>query len=137
MPLLSLAPYLADYMGWNVFEDICAQWLRRYGRERLGLSLREMERYWSRNGQTELDIMAEMDDGGYLFGECKWSANSPVGLGVYSGLLTKIAGLPEAKWRDAPICILFSVGGFTPELHSLASDPNERLHLVSGSDLLT
>ena len=132
----SVAPHLANYMGWHVFEDICAQWLRRYGKEKLGLSLQKLGRYWSRNGQTELDIMGEMADGGYLFGECKWSANSRVGLSVYSNLRAKIAGLPEAKWRARPTCVLFSVGGFAPELYSLASAPEERLHLVSGSDLL-
>jgi len=26
-----VAPYLADYMGWNVFEDICRQWLQHHG----------------------------------------------------------------------------------------------------------
>ena len=75
-------------------------------------------------------------DGGYLFGECKWSANSAVGLSVYSSLRAKIAGLPEARWRERPTCVLFSVGGFTPELISLAADPQERLFLVAGSDLL-
>ena len=71
-----------------------------------------------------------------MFGECKWSANSKIGLSVYSALRAKIAGLPEAKWRDEPTCILFSLGGFTPELLSLAAEPEERLFLVSGNDFL-
>lgn len=131
-----VAPHLADYMGWNVFEQICAQWLRRYGQERRGLAIQQMSRYWSRDGRTEIDLMAALEGGAYLFGECKWSANSPVGLGVYSGLRAKIAGLPEARWRERPTCILFSVGGFTPELFRLAADPEERLYLVSGEELL-
>ena len=131
-----VAPSLADYMGRYVFEDICAQWMRRHAQEKLGLSIHQMGRYWSRDGQTELDIMAELQSGGYLFGECKWSANSPIGLSVYSSLRAKIAGLPEAKWRDEPTCVLFSVGGFAPALHSLASDPEEHLFLVGGDDLL-
>lgn len=131
-----VAPYLADFMGRSVFEEICAQWMRRYAQAKLGLSIRRMGRYWSRNGQTELDIVAELQAGSYLFGECKWSANSPVNLSVYSGLRAKIAGLPDAKWRERPTCVLFSVGGFTPEVYSLAAAPEERLFLVAGSDFL-
>ncbi len=131
-----VAPHLANYLGMNVFEEICAQWLKRYAGEKLGLKIRHLGRYWSRDGQIEIDVMAELEDGGYLFGECKWSANKAIGLGVYSQLRAKIAGLPEAKWRERPACIVFSVGGFAPELHSLASDPEERLFLIGGSDLL-
>jgi len=130
-------PYLDDYMGWNVFEEICAQWVRRYAQEKLGLTIRKMGRYWSRDGRTELDIMALLGDGSYLFGECKWSASSLVGMGVYSSLRAKIAGLPEARWCEKPTCILFSVGGFDQRLFSLAADPEERLYLVSGNDLLS
>ena len=98
--------------------------------------LRQMGRYWSRDGRPELDIMGELAQGGYLFGECQCSEKSLVGLVVYSRLRAKIAGLLEAKWREKPNCVLFSVGGFTTELRSLASASEERLHLVSGSDLL-
>lgn len=131
-----IAPHLAQYMGWHVFESICMQWLQRHAQERLGLTLNRLGRYWSRDGQTEIDIMAEQEGGDWVFGECKWSAGSPIGLSVYSKLQAKIAGLPEAKWRVAPTYLLFSLGGFTPELYTLATYPNERLHLISGEDLL-
>ena len=131
-----VAPYLAEYMGWNVFEGIAAQWLQRYGQSALHLNIQRMSRYWSRDGRVEIDLMAELEDGGFLFGECKWSGKSALGLSVYSGLQAKIAQLPEAKWREKPTCVLFSVGGFAPELIRLASDPQERLHLVAGKDLL-
>lgn len=131
-----VAPYLADYMGRFVFEDICAQWTRKYAGTKLGLNIQRMGRYWSRDGQTELDLMAELQESRYLFGECKWSANRPIGLSVYSGLQAKIASLPEAKWRNDSTCVLFSAGGFAPELYSLAANPQERLFLVTGSDLL-
>lgn len=134
-----IAPHLAQYMGWNVFEDICAQWVKRHGQERLGLSLRSMGRYWSRDSQTEIDIIGELDGssgGNFVFGECKWSAEGVIGLGVYSKLQAKVASLPDAKWRNKPTYLLFSVGGFAPELLTLAADPEERLHLVSGDDLL-
>ena len=34
-----IAPRLADYMGWSVFEEICGQWLQRHAKERLGLTI--------------------------------------------------------------------------------------------------
>ncbi len=132
----NVAPHLADYMGWNMFENICGQWLQKNAQERLGLSIQQMGRYWSRDGRLEIDIVAERTNGNFLFGECKWSSNSIQGLNVYSGLRAKIAQLPEARWREKPTCILFSVGGFSPELMQLAADPQERLHLVAGSDFL-
>ena len=131
-----VAPHLAQYMGWAVFEEICAQWLKKYAADRLGLNIREMGRYWSRNSQVEIDIMAELQSETYLFGECKWKADTVMRLSDYSALQAKVASLPEAKWREAPTCILFSVGGFAPELKALASDPEERLVLVSGAELL-
>lgn len=131
-----VAPYLADYMGWNVFEEIATQWLHRHAQSALQLNIQRMGRYWSRDSRIEIDIVAEMEGGGFLFGECKWSSKSTLGLSVYSGLQAKIAQLPEARWRAKPTCVLFSVGGFSPELMYLAADPQERLHLVAGKDLL-
>ena len=31
-----VAPRVADYMGWSVFEEICGQWLQRNAQQRLG-----------------------------------------------------------------------------------------------------
>ena len=131
-----VAPFLADYMGWNVFEAICHQWLQRHAHERLGLTIRRMGRYWSRDGRTELDVVAELDSGAFLFGECKWSASATIGLSVYASLKAKVQSLPEAKWRSNAACVLFAVGGFAPELRALAAQPEERLYLVEGKDLL-
>ncbi len=131
-----VAPHLAQYMGWNVFEEVCAQWLRRNAADRLNLTIRELGRYWSRDGQTEIDVIGECDDGTYLFGECKWRAESMVRLSDYSLLQAKVAGLPEARWKSKPAYVIFSLGEFAPELKALAADPGERLFLVSGTDLL-
>ena len=131
-----VAPHLADYMGLHVFETISAQWLQRHGRDRLGLSLRDVLRYWSRDGRTEIDLVAEVEGGTLLFGECKWNEARPLGTSVYADLRAKVAGLPEAKWRDGAQYVLFALGGFAPELVALAADPDNRLHLVDGPDLL-
>src|SRR5208283_5170541 len=68
-------------MGWSVFEEICGQWLQRNAQQRLGLNVREMARYWSRDGRTEIDLMAELDSGSFLFGECKWRTERITRLG--------------------------------------------------------
>ena len=131
-----MAPRLAEYMGWSVFEQICGQWLERHAVERLGLHLRRMARFWSRDGRTEIDLMAELDDGHYLFAECKWRPQSLTRLGDLSALQARVASLPEAGWRDRPTYLLFTVGEFAPELRQLAAEPGERLLLVSRADLL-
>jgi AAA+ ATPase superfamily predicted ATPase len=132
-----VAPRLADYMGWSVFEEICGHWLQRHAKQRLGLTIRQMARYWSRDGRTEIDIVAELDNGTFLFAECKWRTDSLTRLSDLSALQAKVAGLPEARWRNKPSYILFALGGFSPELLSLAADPAERLHLVAGADMLS
>ncbi len=131
-----VAPRLADYMGWSVFEEICGQWLQRNAQPRFGLNIRHMSRYWSRDGRTELDLMAELDNGRFLFGECKWRTDRVTRLSDLSALQAKIASLPEARWRDQPSYILFALGGFSPELLQLAADPAERLFLVAEADML-
>lgn len=132
-----IALRLSDYMGRYAFEEICHQWLARRGAAVLGATLTEAGRWWSRDGQTELDIAARFDTGDYLFGECKWSANRPIGPDVYGQLLAKIARLPDPNWRRTPVCVLFSVGGFTPELEALAAQPENRLSLIGPDDLLS
>jgi AAA+ ATPase superfamily predicted ATPase len=131
-----VAPYMADYMGWSVFEEICGQWLQRHAKERLGLTIRQMARYWSRDNRTEIDLMAELDDGTFLFGECKWRTERVTRLSDLSALQSKVASLPEERWRDKPSYILFALGGFSPELLQLAADPAERLYLAAEPDMI-
>jgi hypothetical protein len=80
--------------------------------------------------------MAELDDGTFLFGECKWRTERVTRLSDLSALQAKVASLPEAKWRDKPSYILFALGGYSPELLQLASDPAERLSLVRDTEIL-
>ena len=94
-----------------------------------------MARYWSRDGRTEIDLIAELDDGTFLFGECKWRTERVTRLNDLSVLQAKVASLPEARWRNKPSYILFALGGFSPELLQLAVNPAERLYLVTDSDM--
>ncbi len=127
-------PRLDEYMGRYVFEEVGDQWLRANTREEFGASIDRIGRYWSRDGRTEIDVVAELADGRYLFAECKWSAQSQVGSGVYASLRAKVESLPEASWRRHPVFVLFSVGGFTDELRVLAESEGNVL-LVDGERL--
>ena len=40
------------------------------------VTIRQMARNWSRDGRTEIDIVAELDNGTFLFAECKWRTDS-------------------------------------------------------------
>lgn len=129
-----IAPRLDDYMGWSVFEGVCSQWLRRNARATLGLDVRDVSRYWSRDGKVEIDQVAEIAEGGYLFGECKWSARSEVGIDVYVRLKAKVDLLPNEAWRQNARYALYSVGGFTDELRKLAKSAGN-VYLVDGEML--
>lgn len=80
--------------------------------------------------------MVELDNGKFLFGECKWRTESVTRLNDLSVLQAKVASLPEARWRNKPSYILFALGGFSPELLQLAADPAERMYLVTEIDML-
>jgi hypothetical protein len=84
-------------MGWSVFEEICGHWLQRNAQQRLGLNVRQMARYWSRDGRTEIDLVTELDNGTFLFGECKWRTETVTRLNDLSVLQAKVASLPEAR----------------------------------------
>lgn len=129
-------PLLSDYMGRYVFESICHQWLEKNAYDKLCLNVTGAGRWWSRDGQTELDVMAKLREGTYLFGECKWSSNTPVGMDVYAKLLSKVERLPEARHKKDATTILFSVGGFTQDVTAFAASPENRLHLVGPETLL-
>ncbi|MCL4552795.1 MAG: restriction endonuclease, partial [Candidatus Marsarchaeota archaeon] len=126
-------PYLDQYVGQFVFEDICHQYLRLRGSQLIGQPIRRAGRYWSRDGRVELDIMGELDDGTLLLGECKWSS-SPVGLPVYYSLRDKIALLPQKPASQNARLVIFSLAGFDNDLAEVAR--RENLVLVSGEDLL-
>ena len=129
-----IEPSLAGYMGEEIFEEVCAQWLRSTARTRLGQFIVSMGRYWSRDGQTEIDIVADFEDGGKLFGECKWSANTPCGVSTYARLRSKVEGLPDEGWKQGAEYILFSLGGFSDEMRTIAAAENG-VHLVDGKAL--
>lgn len=126
-------PYIDQYMGQYVFEDICHQYLKSNGSWIIGTPINKAGRYWNRDGSVEIDIIAELDGGGQLFGECKWSS-SPIGSSVYFELRDKVARLPKLASVENPRYILFSLSGFTDDLQALAE--SQDIVMVSGHDLL-
>jgi Archaea bacterial proteins of unknown function len=85
-----------------------------------------MARYWSRDGRTEIDLMAELDDGTFLFGECKWRSESVTRLNDLSVLQAKVASLPEARWRNKLRYILFALGGFFSRTSATCHPPSRK-----------
>jgi AAA+ ATPase superfamily predicted ATPase len=77
-----VVPALSEYMGFQVFEDICKTWLRRNnglsGKApgKLPFVFSSIGRWWGSNPKTkeqvEIDILA-CGKKQALFGECKWT----------------------------------------------------------------
>lgn len=130
-----IAPFLSDYMG-HVFEDICFQWLQRNAFDRLNCRVLRAGRYWSRDGQTKIDLMAALEGGNCLFGECKWGEHGMIGLDIFARLQAKVHALPQQVYRQNPVYVIFSTGDFAPELLHLASDSANRLYLIGQKELL-
>lgn len=129
-------PNLPNYMGARVFEGVCAQWLARYANSRLGLTIRRMGRYWSRDGKTEIDLVAELEDGSHLFGECKWTESGRVGLDTLVRLRAKVESLPDPQLTQAPRYAIFSTGPFAPDLVAAANTAGSNVSLIGIDDLL-
>ena len=127
-------PRLADYMGRFIFETVCAQWLQRRAFTELDIQLLDLGRWWSRDSQVEIDLIGPLDGGGTLFGECKWSVGAAVDVDVLTRLQGKVARIPKPGWLTDPQYVLFSVGGFSDRLRSIAASDG-RVHLVEGTML--
>lgn len=114
-------PDIPDYMGRFVFEKVSHEHIKRfYTRYNLPLIL-EIGRWWSRKGDVEIDLVARLKDGSYLFGSCKW-ASSPVKVSELADLQAKVKMIPHNEWKERPRYVLFSGGDFDPKLKAVAED---------------
>lgn len=129
-----IEPKLTDYMGWRVFEDICRSWVRTRG-DRLPWpgNVEDVGRWWRRDGQLEIDVVARLDNKRYAFGSCKWNSK-PMDGGDLTDLMRAVDQLPEEKWRRDAHYMLFSLSGFDGALEDRAKE--QGVLLVSGEDLL-
>ncbi len=114
-------PDITDYMGRFVFEKVAHQHIKRFF-ARYGLPIPvEMGRWWSRKGDVEIDLVAKLMDGSYLFGSCKW-ASSPVKVGDLADLQAKVKAIPHPEWKERPRYAVFSGGGFDSKLEAVAEE---------------
>lgn len=125
-------PSLNEFIGSLAFEGICLQFVRMHDSALLGQKVTRAARYWSRDGSLEIDLVAELADGSYLFGECKWSS-SPIGVSVYYSLRDKIA-LMQESYRRSVRYIIFSAAGFDDALRETAQ--RDGILLVEAAQLL-
>jgi hypothetical protein len=119
-------------MGRFVLEDVARQHLARFA-PRYGLPMiMKLGRWWSRRSDVEIDLVAELHDGSYLFGEVKW-ASSPVRLRELFALERKVDAVPHAAWKKQPRYALFSAGGFEEKLVQAAA--LQGVLLIGGDEL--
>jgi AAA+ ATPase superfamily predicted ATPase len=80
------------FMG-HVFEDCCREWIGRHAGDDLPAS-QELGSWWSRDGQTEIDVVG-VSRGRYdLLASCKWSKAAPAS--ALERLLDQRDALPKA-----------------------------------------
>lgn len=126
----------SDYIGQNVFEDICRQYLWRLNKDRvLPFVFINLGRWWGNNSkekkQEEIDIVA-VNDSEAIFCECKWK-NELTGFEVLENLKKRAKLLSKYLPRKY---ILFSKSGFTNALIQ-ESKINLQLELIDVSQMLT
>ena len=128
---------LSNYIGSNVFESICIEYLKRM--QELGnfdnlFVFDEIGRcLWTSEERVEeeIDILAYSDKNA-IFGECKWR-NIPLNIRVYEKLVKKSQDKRFVSYTNK-YYFLFSKSGFTDELIKLAQN-NNRIRLIGLEDL--
>lgn len=83
---------ISSFMG-PVFEEICKQYLWQLNiRDKAAISFTNLGRWWGndpiRKTETEVDIVAEGDEGNILLCECKWT-NEKVNIGNLETLVER------------------------------------------------
>jgi len=121
----AIEPHLPDYMG-RIFEWICRDYVRLYGREVLPRAARDVGQIWA--ADYDIDVAGRLLDGSTFSGECKWWS-SAVGSSILEKLRQVTNGSSYFGDRESGHhFLLFSRSGFTEELERLgAEDPSVRL----------
>ena len=102
-----------------VYEDVCRQKMWKMNADEVWpFTFSKIGRYWDNN--AEIDIAALDPDGkNLILGECKYW-KEPVGINILADLEEKAKKVAWNKNNRKTWYILFSTGGFTPELKELA-----------------
>lgn len=99
---------LDTFMGL-AFEDCCRAWAGRYAGDALPAS-RRLGSWWSRDGQTEIDVVGASGGRYDLLGSCKWDRRVP------AGTLRKLLSHREAIGRAGSAQLAIFARGFSPQL---------------------
>lgn len=128
-----LAEVMADLdnLLGDVFEECCRHWVGRYASEEVVGRLEQIGRFWSREGQTEIDVVGVRAHRYELLGSCKWRRT--VGEDVLDALYEARARLGGRAARAK--LVLFAREGFTRPLEERA--PEEGVLLVRAAELFT
>ena len=115
-------------MGW-AFERCCRRWAAVYADEEVTGAPRQIGSWWSRDGQTEIDVVGISRHRYTLLGSCKW--RRVVDIDVLDQLRDHQAAL--GGHAAAARLIIFGREQFTPELRERSAA--EGIRLVSAAQL--
>ena len=109
-----------------VYEDICRE--KMWEMNAAGcwdFNFSKIGRYW--DSSIEIDIAALDPDGkNLILGECKYWTE-PVGINILAALEEKAKSVEWNRQNRKTHYVLFSTGGFTPELEKLANERDDVL----------
>jgi AAA+ ATPase superfamily predicted ATPase len=137
-----VAPVLPEHVS-PVFESVCRRWVRG----NLGTRATQVSSWWGRaldrlrregtRTSEEIDVVGTARGRVTLIGECKWTGG-PMTANVLGDLETyKLPALRQDGLRVAaagPAILLFSKGGFKPNLVALA-DERDDIRLIGLDEL--
>lgn len=116
-----------NFMG-RAFEDACRDWVGRYAPREAFPQHERLGSWWSRDGQSEIDVVA-VDKRRYVFlGSCKWTRRASTRV-----LETLIAQRELLGPQAAKAKLAVFARGFEPKLVRRAEE--EEVELVAASDL--
>ncbi len=127
-----IAPRLDEHMG-TVFEEVGRQAIERGLLLELVGPVDEVAPYWSRDGRTEIDLVARSGSE-LLFVECKWRPAGEVGLPALRRLRGHVARYPMRGHSGAARLCLATAGRFSDGLRRVAEA--EGVLLVGPEELL-
>jgi len=107
-----------------VYEDVCREKMWEMNAEEVWpFHFAKIGRYW--DSQIEIDIAAfDPEENNLILGECKYW-KEPVGINVLHDLEQKALRVTWRMSTRKTWYVLFSAGGFTPELQRLAESRND------------
>jgi uncharacterized protein len=119
---------LDNTMGW-AFEQCCRRWVGSYADEDSVGAPEQIGSWWSRNGQTEVDVVGVRKHRYVLVGSCKWRRIA--GVDILDDLYAKQEQLGPRAARARRL--LFAREGFTADLRAQAAEDD--VLLLSAADL--